>query len=363
MSRSRLSRTLMAGVAAVGAAGVLAGVGAALAGRALWNKRKGISLVGKVVLITGGSRGLGLALAEECASRGCRLAICARDPESLMRAEAGLRHGGAEVLAVRCDVSKRDDVKAMVRAVISRYGGIDVLINNAGTIVVGPLRAQHSEDISEAMDVMFWGMVHSTLLVLPHMRERHQGRIANITSIGGKIAVPHLLPYSAAKFAAVGFSEGITAELAGEGIQVTTVVPGLMRTGSHQNAFFKGDNQAEYTWFGISASTPFLAMDAARAARKIVRAIRRGETELILGLPAKVAALAHGLAPASTVQALGLVNRAMPGGKEHDNERHRGHQSESAPTKSALTVFGKRAARRWNQEKLAGSDFRSISGS
>lgn len=353
MSLSRLSRTLIVGAATVGAASVLAGVGAALAGRALWKARKATSLARDVVLITGASRGLGLALAEECARQGCRLAICARDPELLMRAEAELRRGGAEVLALRCDVSKRDAVGEMVRAVIERYGTIDVLINNAGTIVVGPLIAQRSEDITEAMDVMFWGMVHSTLLVLPHMRERHRGRIANITSIGGKMAVPHLLPYSAAKFAAVGFSEGLTAELAAEGIQVTTVVPGLMRTGSHQNAFFKGDNRSEYAWFGISASTPFLAMDAARAARRIVRAIRRGDAELILGLPAKVVALAHGLAPASTVRALSLVNRVLPGCKETDNERHRGHQSESAPTKSPLTAFGKRAARRWNQEKLA----------
>ncbi len=241
----------------------------------------------------------------------------------------------------------------MVGTVIAHYGKIDVLINNAGTIVVGPLSAQTPDDFKEAMDVIFWGAVHTTLLVLPHMLERRQGRIANITSIGGKIAVPHLLPYSAAKFALTGFSEGITAELAAEGVQVTTVVPGLMRTGSHLNAFFKGDNRSEYAWFGISASTPFLAMDAARAAKRIVHAIRRGDAELILGLPAKIAALAHGLAPAVTVRALAAVNRIMPGASGHGKDRHRGHQSESTPTKSPLTAFGTRAAKRWNQEKLA----------
>lgn len=353
MNGKQFSQAFIAGAVAVGAAGLLAGAGTLLAGRAMWDSFATHFLSDEVVLITGASRGLGLALAQECAKQGCRLAICGRDQQSLNRAQTELRHRGCEVMALRCDISKRDEVEQMVRAVVAHYGKIDVLINNAGTIVVGPLSAQTPEDFKEAMDVIFWGAVHTTLLVLPHMLERHRGRIANITSIGGKIAVPHMLPYSAAKFAAVGFSEGITAELAAEGIQVTTVVPGLMRTGSHVNAFFKGDNRAEYSWFGISASAPFLAMDAARAAKKIVHAIGRGDAELILGLPAKVAALVHGLAPATTVRALGVVNRVMPGTSEAGQDRHRGHQCESAPTKSPLTAFGRRAAKRWNQEKLA----------
>lgn len=354
MERKKLSQALIAGTATVGAAGLLAGVGAVLTGRAIWDAVTATtSFSGKVVLITGASRGLGLALAEECARQGCRLAICGRDQQSLMRAEAELRGRRAEVLALHCDISNRHDVEKMISTVIAHYGKIDVLINNAGTIVVGPLRSQSQDDFKEAMDVIFWGAVHTTLLVLPHMLERHQGQIANITSIGGKMAVPHMLPYSAAKFALTGFSEGITAELAAEGIQVTTVVPGLMRTGSHLNAFFKGDNRSEYAWFGISASSPFLAMDAARAAKKIVHAIRRGDAEFILGLPAKLAALVHGVAPAATVRALGKVNRLMPAASKYGEVRHRGHQSESAPTKSPLTVFGKRAAKRWNQEKLA----------
>lgn len=354
MALNKWSQVVVAGAATVGAAGLVAGVGAALVGRAMWNAVMTTqSLSGKVVLITGGSRGLGLALAEECARQGCQLAICGRDSKSLIRAEAELRRTKAKVLAVRCDVSKRREVEEMVRTVIAHYGHIDVLINNAGTIVVGPLSAQRPEDFNEAMDVMFWGAVHTTLLVLPHMLERRQGRIANVASIGGKIAVPHLVPYSAAKFALTGFSEGITAELAADGIQVTTVVPGLMRTGSHLNAFFKGDNRAEFAWFGASASAPFLAMDAGRAAKKIVYAIRHGDAEVILGVPAKLVALAHGLAPASVVRALGMVNRVLPKAVEDGENRHRGYESESAATKTPMTAFGRRAAKRWNQEKIA----------
>ncbi len=353
MNRKRMLKTMVAGAVGVGTAGLLAGVGALVAGRAMWHSFSSVSLSGNVVLITGASRGLGLALAEECVENGCRLAICGRDEESLRRAERELRAMGAEVLALRCDVGKRPEVERMVRDVIAHYGKIDLLINNAGTIAVGPLNAQTIEDFQEAMDVMFWGAVHTTLLVLPHMLERGKGRIANVTSIGGKMAVPHLLPYSAAKFAITGFSEGITTELADKGIKVTTVIPGLMRTGSHVNAFFKGDHRAEYAWFGVSASTPLLAMSAQRAAQRIVRAIRQGQTEVTLGLPAKIAALAHGLAPATTVRALGLANRALPVSADDSKARHRGNQCEGAATKSPLTVFGKSAAKRWNQKKLA----------
>jgi short-subunit dehydrogenase len=352
--KRNLSWTFAAGAAALGAAAMSgAGLLAGVAGRALWDAFATVSLAGKVVLITGASRGLGLAMAEECARQGCRLAICGRDQQSLDRAQQELRRNGAEVLALRCDVAKRSEVEEMVDSVLAHYGAIDVLINNAGTIVVGPLSAQTPEDFEEAMNVIFWGAVHTTLCVLPHMLERRRGRIANITSIGGKLAVPHMLPYTAAKFALVGFSEGLTAELASEGIQVTTVVPGLMRTGSHLNAFFKGNNRAEYTWFGISASTPFLAMDASRAARRVVQAIRRGEAEVVLGLPAKAAILAHDLAPEVAVRVLSAANRFMPAASEASTERHRGHMSETMPTRSPLTAFGKRAAKRWNQERLA----------
>jgi short-subunit dehydrogenase len=353
MNRKRMLKTMVAGAAGMGAAGLLAGIGVLVAGRAIWNNFTSDSLRGNVVLITGGSRGLGLALAEECAGNGCRLAICGRDEESLLCAERELSTMGAEVLALRCDVGKRPEVEQMVRDVIAHYGRIDLLINNAGTIAVGPLNAQTIEDFQEAMDVMFWGAVNTTLLVLPHMLERGEGRIANVTSIGGKIAVPHLLPYSAAKFAITGFSEGITTELADKGIKVTTVIPGLMRTGSHVNAFFKGDNRAEYAWFGVSASTPMLAMSAQRAAQRIVQAIRKGQTEVVLGLPAKIAALAHGIAPATTVQSLGYVNRLLPVSVDDSKARYRGNQSEGTATRSPLTAFGKSAAKRWNQRKLA----------
>src|SRR5437588_7029349 len=196
------------GIGALGAAGTatLAGVGMGLAGWQLYRRlRSGESLLGKTVLITGGSRGLGFAMAQEFSRQGASVVICARDERELQTAQAKLRSLGAEVLAIRCDVAVQDDVQSMVNEATARFGGIDVLVNNAGVISVGPLEVQTLTDFQEAMDVMFWGTVHPTLAVLPQMIKQGRGTIANITSIGGKVSIPHLLPDGCVKSAAVCF--------------------------------------------------------------------------------------------------------------------------------------------------------------
>jgi short-subunit dehydrogenase len=347
----RLKTAVGIGAGMTAGMATLAGVGVGLAGWKLYQRvRSGQSVVGRVVLITGSSRGLGLALAEEFAAQGARLVICARDQRELETARARLAARGAEVLAVTCDVTVQDDVQSLVNEATARFGHIDVLVNNAGVIQVGPLEAQTLTDFQEAMDVMFWGTVYPTLAVLPQMRQRGSGHVANITSIGGKVSVPHLLPYSCAKFAAVGFSEGLRAEMARHGIKVTTVVPGLMRTGSHLNAYFKGKNEDEFTWFSLGATLPVAAMSARRAARRIVAAIRRGQAELILTPQAKALAMIHGVAPGTTADLLGVVNRILPQAEGQDRNRHLGRESETPLTRSPLTALGRKAARELNQE-------------
>src|SRR5215216_1169689 len=224
----------------------------------------------KTVLITGGSRGLGLVMAREFAREGSRLVLCARDEQELDQARRDLEKLGTEVMVVPCDVTNRQDVNAMVAAVNDRFGAVDVLVNNAGVIQVGPLEVMTEEDFELAMQAHFWGPLNMILAVLPSMRQRKTGRIVNITSIGGKVAVPHLVPYSASKFALVGLSKGLRAELMKDGISVTTVCPGLMRTGSPRNAEFKGQHRFEYAWFVLGDSLPLISMSAERAAAQVI---------------------------------------------------------------------------------------------
>ena len=296
--------------------GLAAGAGAV----ALTGSRPSPSLDGKVALVTGGSRGLGFLIARELIDAGCDVAICARDGDELQAARArlfvrsrGIAGGrGGRILAVPCDVSDRAMVQEMVRDVSAELGPIDILVNNAGVIMVGPEASMLDEDYDEAMGVNFGGTLHVTRAVMPSMRARGRGSIANITSIGGTVPLPHMVPYTASKFAAYGLSQALAVELARENIRVTTVVPGLLRTGSPVNSWFKGDPRAEFSWFGAGASTSLTAMDADRAARRIVRAIRNGERVLVLSWQAKLMRIAHGVMPGVTASLAGFVNRALP---------------------------------------------------
>lgn len=321
---------------------VAAGVAALAARRA----RPGLPLRGKVALITGGSRGLGLLLARELATRGVDLVICARDDRELRAARRDLEAHGARVLAIPCDVADEGQVRAMVAEAIDRFARIDIVINNASIIQVGPLDAMSTTDFHEAMAINFGGVLNTCLAVLPHMRGRGDGRIVNITSIGGKVAVPHLLPYDCAKFATVGLSEGLRAELARDNIKVTTVVPGLMRTGSPVNAFFKGRTENEFAWFALASSTPLTTVSARRAARRIIGALRRGEAFVTISWQAKALRLAHDLFPAATARALGVVNRVLPGRTGGPTPNVRGMRLAHRLAPSRLTALMNRAARR-----------------
>lgn len=331
------------------------GIGAVRGAREFMARRNEADLRGEVALITGGSRGLGLAIARELADEGCRLAICARSRDELDRAQIDLEASGAEVLSVVCDVANQAEVDDMVSRVLERFGRIDILVTNAGIIEVSQFDNLEVEDFQQAMDVMFWGTLYPILAALPNMRERKQGRIATITSFGGKVSVPHLLSYSAAKFAAVGLSEGLSAELAKDGIQVTTVVPGIMTTGSHLNAQFKGDpeqQRAEYTWFALGASLP-VNPRADRAAKTIVRAIKRGETEKIFPAPYALATTLHGIAPSAATRLLRVASAVLPHDGSAISPSTEPGMAVKERTNSKLlniaTSFGQRAAKAFNE--------------
>ena len=324
------------------------------AGASLWAVRRlrsqlSYSLRGRTVLITGGSRGLGLALARQVSAEGARVVICGRDPQSLERAYDSLTQTDADVLALTADVSRPDSVKEMIETVRQHYGHIDVLINNAGVIEVGPAVTMSVADFEEAMATNFWGMLYPTLELLPEMRARGSGRIVNITSIGGKLGIPHLLPYSASKFAAVGFSQGLRAEVAGDGIRVVTVCPGLMRTGSPRNAIFRGQHRSEYAWFSISDALPGLSISAEAAARRIIAGCRRGDAEVLFPFPARIAAVVNAVAPNLTAGVLAAVDGLLPGTDGQKTGRRKGADSQSWLSPSWLSRLGDRAARKYNQ--------------
>lgn len=309
-----------------------------------------------VALVMGASRGLGLLIAHELVERHHRVVICSRTAADLEAAREQLvaRHPGAEVDVRVCDVADRAAVQALVADVEATVGPIEVLITVAGVIQVGPAEAMTFEHFDAALGIMLHGPINITLPVVEAMRGRGHGRIGTITSIGGEVTPPHLWPYAVAKKGAVGFSEGLAAELAGTGVTATTVVPGLMRTGSHERAQFTGQAEKEYAWFGPAASLPLLSMDARRAAAKIVDAVLAGDVRCELTPLTVVATRFRGLLPGVTTHLMGLTSRMLPsaggpGATIEGREARTRLGGTARGVVDALTTLGSRAAERNNE--------------
>ncbi|HEY4270981.1 MAG TPA: SDR family oxidoreductase [Candidatus Udaeobacter sp.] len=305
----------------------------------------------KVVLITGGSRGLGLVLARHICAQHGNVALIARDREELARAKADLVRRGGKVLTVECDLLEPTQIQSAVRQIIDRFGKIDILINNAGIIEVGPLEHMSHKDFERAMRLHFWAPYELISQVVPEMRLWGGGRIVNISSIGGKVAVPHMASYSASKFALTGLSDALRSELARDGIYVTTVAPGMMRTGSHVNAEFKGKHNQEFAWFAASAGAPFISMNANRAARKILSACRRGQPSLTLTFAARGAIVANALFPNLTGYAMKIVNRFLPDAGDEMGSQSRAGSQIRRLTPQWMTRLADRATTKNNERK------------
>lgn len=311
---------------AAAGAGILWGL------RAFRRQQTAYNFSGKVILITGASRGLGLVLARKLAKEGAKIAICARSMHDLKRAKQDLEsQGAAEVLAVPCNLRIESEVNHLVREVEQYFGRIDVLINNAGIIQVGPLENQSVEDFREAMDIHYWAPLYTMMAAVPGMKAQRAGRIVNISSVGGKVSLPHMVPYSGSKFALVGLSEGFRAELKQFDILVTTINPFLTRTGSARNATVKGQHEKEYAWFTTLDMLPLITMSAARAADRIIDACRHGEAEVTLTLLGKIVAGIHGFAPGFIADNFALITKLLPAAGSDASKTGEESQSDITP--------------------------------
>ncbi len=304
------------------------------------------SFRGQSAFITGGSRGLGLELATQLLKEGAHVTIMSRDESELTRAKVYLESLNAgRVHTFQGDVTNPVALREGLTQAHKTFGRLDLLINNAGTITVGPWETMTTEDFEAQMRLHLYAPINALRIALPYLRERESGkRVVNICSMGGRAAVPHMVPYDTSKFALSGFSQGVAAELADEGISVTTVYPTLMRTGSPIQAVFKGDHNKEFAWFQTGDVMPFFSSSAESSARQILQAARERRWEFTPSILGQSRTLVAAIFPELMGQAMILMNRALPKGK---SRQHRtGHQSRGLFDRLWFTkLFANRARR------------------
>ena len=292
-----------------------AALGTGLLVRAVVRQRRYFDLADKVVLLTGASRGLGLELGRQLCGKGVRIAVCARDEAELREAADDLRkHGCADVFTATCDVTDADQVERFVGQVRDALGPVDVLINNAGIITVGPFETLGQDTFRQAFATHVTGPLNFIRAVLPEMKQRGGGRIVNTASLAGKLPIPHMAAYVASKHALVGLSETIRAELIPHGVYVTVVCPGMVSTGSPWHAKFKGPVEDEFAWFAGIDNLPAVAIQTGAMAAQIIDAMQHGDAELVAPFNAKLAASFHGAFGGVSTELAGLQARLMPTG-------------------------------------------------
>ena len=190
-----------------------------------------LGLEGKIAVVTGGSDGLGLATAERLALEGAKVVICARREDHLRRAAKGIsERTGGEVLAVRADVSVKEDIESLINSTLDRFGGVDILVNNAGKSAAAGLEEVTDEDWQDDINLKVMGAIRACRRVIPIMRERGGGSIVNATIVGGKVPSARALPTSVSRAAGINLTKSLANEYAEVGIRVNTVCIGLLKS-------------------------------------------------------------------------------------------------------------------------------------
>jgi NAD(P)-dependent dehydrogenase (short-subunit alcohol dehydrogenase family) len=285
---------------------------------------------GRVVVVTGANRGIGRALSLELARRGAKVALAGRQLDELEAVRREIESAGGSALAHEFDVQNEGDVRALMAAVIARYGAIDILINNAGITMGGDIRLFSDADWTRVLGINLWGPIRTVRAVLPHMLERRTGYVVNIASAAGLIAPSLWTPYATSKFGLIGFSEGLCGALRPKGVGVSVACPMWVQTAINEGPppkLVDGERPGSPSasrlarwWSALTRRLPGREMPAETAARRIIRGIEHDRFLIYTHQWLRLLVIARAIAPATFSRFWDWINSA-------DEQRRRSESS------------------------------------
>ena len=261
----------------------------------------------KVVVITGAGSGIGRSLAEQCARRGAKLALCDVNAEGL--AETRANCASAPVLTDTVDVSDRDAMDAFRDRVVAEYGRVDLVVNNAGVAHSQTIENTSYEDFEWIMGINFWGVVHGTKAFMPELKKNAGSALVNISSVFGIISVPTQGTYNATKFAVRGFTEALRHETADSGLHVMCVHPGGIKTGiAHAARFYVGpDGSSDQSKTAAEFVDKLARTTPDQAARKILSDLAKKKGRCLIGVDAQIISAISRLVPVNYWRLMGRL--------------------------------------------------------
>ncbi len=240
-----------------------------------------------VAVVTGGGSGIGQALALRLAAKGCHLALVDISRKGMQETKRKIGDAGIEVSQHVCDVSDAAAMEALAAAVVARHGRVNLLFNNAGITYAKRFEGHTLKDWERIIGINLWGVIHGCHFFLPHLKQQAgRAHIINLSSMVAFMGPPEQTSYAATKSAIKGFSESLWAELHGDGIGVTVVHPGAIRTNIMAEALKSAEDRDAFA--RTKALVERMAMPADKAARKILKAVRRDRMRVVVGTDAAV---------------------------------------------------------------------------
>lgn len=242
-----------------------------------------LGLKGKIAVVTGGTEGIGKATALTLAREGAKVAICARRQPLLDAVAAEITKAGGEALAVSADMSKAADCERFINAVVQRFGGIDILLNNAGTSKRGGFLELTDDEWAADLELKVFGAIRCTRLAVPHMKKRGGGRIINITISSAKQPGAESMPTSVSRAAGLAITKALSKEFAADNILVNTICIGKIKSGQHERRYTKEGKTAEQYYAEVGKDIPLKRAGEAQEVANVITFLASGAASYVTG--------------------------------------------------------------------------------